>query len=54
MSDLLRLLLNLRESLEAIADKAEDYGYGDELPEIKEMQKLERAAFEKVNEWSKP
>jgi hypothetical protein len=51
MTDLLMLLLNLRQNLQAIEDKAADYGY---LDEITEMQKLERAAFLKVNEWSKP
>jgi len=54
MTDLLMLLLNLRQNLQAIEDKAADYGYLDELTEIAEMQKLERAAFLKVNEWSKP
>jgi hypothetical protein len=53
MTDLLILLLGLRDNLEAIKDKVGDYGYADELPEIEQMQKLERQAFEKVNEWSK-
>ncbi len=53
MTDLLMLLLCLRQNLQSIEDQAGNYGYLDELPEIAEMKKLERAVFEKVNEWSK-
>ena len=53
-SDMLRELLAIRDLLMSIADQASGLGYDDELPEIAEMQKLERSAFEKINEWSKP
>lgn len=54
MIDLLRKLLDLRESLAAIAETAEGYGCAESLPEIADMRKLERQAFGKVSEWEKP
>lgn len=52
--DLLRELLLLRENLQRIEDLGRGYGYADDLPEVREMQKLEREVFEKVAEWEKP
>lgn len=54
MTDLLRLLLELRDRLHAIGELAGDYGIRESLPEITQMQELERQAFGKVNEWDKP
>lgn len=55
MIDILRQLLDLREKLHSISRLLEEHGYdGAQLPEIAEMQALERRAFEKVNEWDKP
>jgi hypothetical protein len=49
--NILRELLAVRELLESIAEKASEYAVEDQLPEIAEMQALERKAFEKMNIW---
>jgi len=55
MIDLMRELLNLREKLLAISDLAAGYGLHDEeLPQIKQMQALERSCFATVTELEKP
>lgn len=54
MIDLLQDLLTLRLQLMGLRDKAEVYGVLDSIPEFSQMQKLERSAFAKVQEWEKP
>ncbi len=54
MIDLLRKLLDLRESLESVSTGVAEYGFTEHLPELAQMQAMERKIFEKVNEWSKP
>ena len=54
MTDLLRRLLDLRDTLEKLRADLEFSQYLDELPELAEMQKLERAMFKKIDEWEKP
>ena len=52
--DLLRQVLVVREAVQKAAEIASEYGYLESLPELKQIDSLERAAFEKVNEWDKP
>jgi hypothetical protein len=54
VTDVLRKLLALRESLTELSGLIGLYGYRDEAPEIAKMQELERELFAKVNEWDKP
>ena len=54
MTDLLRLLLQIRDTLWKLHEESKAYGVLESLPEIKQMMELERQAFVKVNEWDKP
>jgi hypothetical protein len=54
VNEILKQLLEVRLALEKARSLADDYGVLDGLPEFAKMQKLERSAFKKVNEWSKP
>ena len=54
MIDLLRQLLDLRERLEAIAQNVRAYGLRESLPEVGQMQDIERKISDKVSEWDKP
>lgn len=50
--DLLRAFLDLREARQRVQDIADAYGY--DFPELGQIDTLERAAFERANEWDKP
>jgi hypothetical protein len=54
MTDILRELLGLREELYRIAELVDSYGYTESLPEMAQIQALERQIFAKVSEWEKP
>ena len=54
ITDALREMLVVRDLLESIADKLSDYVEDGELPEIVDMQRLERQAFQKINKWDEP
>jgi hypothetical protein len=53
--ELLRKILDVRESLQEVKVCADAYGYDEEfLPQIAAMQKLERELFQKAEELDKP
>jgi hypothetical protein len=51
--ELLRKCLNLRESIEAVAEEIRSLGWDDcgQLPEIERLQKLEKKLFKKINKF---
>ena len=54
MTDLLRLMIDLRDSLQKVQSSIREYGFTEAAPEVLQMQKLERKLFAKVNKWDKP
>jgi hypothetical protein len=55
MIDLMRRLLDLRETLQSLDEIAGNYGLSRQMfPQIGQMQQLEREAFKVVEEWEKP